>query len=361
MMTNIGPKSELAERLGARYAVFGFSHDWEVVAAVSAAGGVGVLGTNRYDPDELAEDLKKIEQSINGAPYGVNLLMPKAATAEDLSAIPQEHTEFFADVCEELGLPAGDEWVSDRTFGGDVMTREHALELWDVCANASPRLVSFGLGAPPESVRHQTRDMGAIMVALAGSRRHAERLKDDGFDCIVAQGYEAAGHTGSVSTFVLVPELVQSMAPIPVLAAGGVSHGSQIAAAQALGAQGVWIGTALLPTEESSLPETLKERLLEAGTHETYRTRALSGKPSRQLKNDILDAWQREDAPDPLPSPLQGRLMANAVVSGLKSENSRLMISPAGQGVGLLHKRETVGALIDRLVAEYGEAVTSFV
>lgn len=360
MTAAAGPTSALAELVGARYAIFGFSHDWEVVAAVSAAGGCGVLGTNRHRPASLAADLARIEERVGDAPYGVNLLMPRASTSATAPSepLPDAHVRFVRQLCDDLGVPVGADSASlDRTFGGGSMTTDHALALWDVCAAASPRVVSIGLGTPPAEVMHRARAMGAVRVGLAGSVRHAERLRDEGFDCVVAQGGEAAGHTGTVGTFVLVPEVVGALPRTPVLAAGGVVTGSQIAAAEALGAAGVWLGTALLTTAESSVPDVLKDRLVAAASDQTYRTRALTGKPSRQLKGDLLDAWERADAPAPLPSPQQGRLMEPAVLGGLASGDARLMITPAGQGVGLVRDREPVADLVARLVAEYTATV----
>ena len=359
-----GPTSDLAERLGARYAIFGFSHDVEVVAAVSMAGGCGVLGTNRYEPESLATDLSRLAERVGKAPFGVNLLVPSPARllggGVGRDEVPAGHVNFLQDVCSELGLRLdGGEGPlpNDHAFGGGTMTIEHAMALWEVCREAGPAVVSVGLGTPPRSLMEEAAAGGAVRVALAGSRSHAERLAADGFDCIVAQGAEAAGHTGTVGTFVLVPEIVDVVTPRPVLAAGGVARGAQIAAAEALGAAGVWIGSALLPTQESRLPGVLKERILAAGSDATSRTRALTGKPSRQLRNALLDAWERPDAPEPLPSPLQGRLMEQAVVRGLAGNDPRLMISPAGQGIGLLDRPGTVATLMDRLVAEYRTAV----
>lgn len=356
-----GPTSALAKRLGARYAIFGFSHDWEVVAAVSAAGGCGVLGTNRHRPASLADDLVRIEERVGDAPYGVNLLVPRGRTEQvgtGYSPLPDDHVDFVRRLCDELGVPVdGGPAGPDRTFGAGSMTMEHAMALWEVCRRVSPRVVSVGLGTPPAAMMDQARDMGSVRVALAGSRRHALRLRDEGFDCVVAQGNEAAGHTGTVGTFVLVPEVVEAVGALPVLAAGGVVHGQQIAAAEALGAAGVWIGSALLTTEESAIPAALKDKLLAADSGQTYRTRALSGKPSRQLRNELLDAWERQDAPPPLPSPMQGRLMQEAVVGGLETGDARLMVTPAGQGIGLLSSRGPVAALIQRLVTEYDTTV----
>jgi NAD(P)H-dependent flavin oxidoreductase YrpB (nitropropane dioxygenase family) len=240
------------------------------------------------------------------------------------------------------------------------MTTENALRLWEVCRQASPRVVSFGLGRPPAQLMDQARAMGAVRVALAGSPRHAERLHQDGFDVIVAQGTEAAGHTGTIGGFVLLPEVVGAVAPAPVLAAGGIVRGDQMAAAEVLGAAGIWIGTALLTTTESQIPEVLKARLLAAESRDTYRTRALTGKPTRQLRNELLDAWEAPDAPTPLASPHQGRLMEPLVIGGMASGDPQFMISPAGQGVGLLHEQESVSALVERLIAEYREAGERF-
>ena len=357
--------TDLAEQIGARYPIFGFSHDWQVVAAVSAAGGCGVLGTNRLSPESLQRQLSEIEARVEGAPYGVNLLVPAAAETPRVSAADAEaleHERFVKETSSRLGLDGQQvSTVNPEIFGGGKMTTENALQLWEVCRAARPRVVSFGLGTPPDGLMNEAKGMGAVRVALAGSAKHAERLRRAGFDVVVAQGSEAAGHTGTVGGFVLLPEVVSAVAPAPVLAAGGIVRGEQMAAAELLGAAGVWIGTALLTTTESQVPGDLKTRLLAAGSRDTYRTRALTGKPSRQLRNDVLDAWEAPGAPTPLPSPAQGQLMEPLVLRGMASGNPRLMITPAGQGVGLLHEAESVSALVERLVDEYQQARERFV
>lgn len=357
--------SDLAQRIGARFPIFGFSHDWQVVAAVSAAGGCGVLGTNRLGPETLRRQLDEIEARVGGAPYGVNLLVPAPGSSttpdHDPGAAPAEHERFVKETGVRLGLDQQPPAEPAELFGGGKMTTENALELWEVCRAARPRVVSFGLGSPPATMMDQARELDALRVALAGSARHAERLRDDGFDVIVAQSSEAAGHTGTIGGFVLLPEVVAAVSPLPVLAAGGIVSGAQIAATEVMGAAGVWVGTVLLTTAESQVPDGLKARLLAASSRDTYRTRALTGKPSRQLRNEILDAWEAPDAPAPLSSPYQGRLMEPLVVNGMASGDPNLMISPAGQGVGLLREQQDVAGLMERLIAEYRRARESFV
>lgn len=357
---------DLAQRIGARFPIFGFSHDWQVVAAVSAAGGCGVLGTNRLSPDSLRRQLAQIEAQVGDAPYGVNLLVPAAtasgSTSDGPAVTSSEHERFVKETSARLGIDSEHPSAAlKEIFGGGNMTAENAIQLWEVCREARPRVVSVGLGSPPAQLMDQATEMGAVRIALAGSRRHAERLHEAGFDVIVAQGAEAAGHTGTIGGFVLLPEVVSAVHPAPVLAAGGIVSGAQIAAAELLGAAGVWIGTALLTTSESQVPDGLKARLLAAESRDTYRTRALTGKPSRQLRNDVLDAWEAPDAPTPLPSPQQGRLMEPLVLGGMASGDPKLMITPAGQGVGLLSAAESVSGLVERLVSEYQEARARFV
>jgi NAD(P)H-dependent flavin oxidoreductase YrpB (nitropropane dioxygenase family) len=356
--------ADVARRLGARYPIFGFSHDWQVVAAMSAAGGVGILGTVRLSPDSLRRHLAEIEAKVGDAPYGVNLLVPApgpSAAADGPAIESTEHERFVKETSSRLALHEVDASTGpSEIFSGGNMTTENALQLWEVCREAHPRVVSFGLGRPPAQLMDQARDMGALRVALAGSPRHAERLRQDGFDVIVAQSTEAAGHTGTIGGFVLLPEVVEAVAPAPVLAAGGIVRGDQMAAAEVLGAVGIWIGTALLTTTESQIPDVLKARLLAAESRDTYRTRALTGKPTRQLRNELLDAWEAPGAPTPLPSPHQGSLMEPLVLGGMASGDPKLMISPAGQGIGLLHQQESVAALVDRLIAGYREARERF-
>src|SRR5262249_28553497 len=155
-----------------------------------------------------------------------------------------------------------------------------------------------------------------LVAALSGKAEHARRHVARGVDIIIAQGYEAGGHTGEIASMVLVPEIVDAVGgDVPVLAAGGIGSGRQFVAAPALGAARVWLGSAWVTTEEWALPSDLpamRAALLAATSSDTVRSRIYSGKPARLLKNRWTDAWSEPGAPDPLPMPLQNILVSEA-------------------------------------------------
>ena len=165
--------------------------------------------------------------------------------------------------------------------------------LLDVAFAHPIRLVASALGAPRRQLIERAHAGGVLVAALAGRVEHAVRHRATGVDLIVAQGTEAGGHTGEVATMVLVPEVVDAVAPIPVLAAGGIGRGRQIAAAMALGAEGVWCGSVWLTTEEAETNPVVKQKFLAATSSDTVRSRSLTGKPARMLRSAWTDEWER--------------------------------------------------------------------
>ena len=196
-------------------------------------------------------------------------------------------------------------------------TAAHAAGLLTVALrHPNVKLIANALGTPPPDVVERVQGAGLMIGALAGSVKHALNHKAAGLDFIICQGSEGGGHTGDVGSIVLWPEVVDAVAPIPVLAAGGVGSGRQMAAAMALGAQGVWSGTLWLTVEEADIPPKQMETYLAASSRDTVRSRSFTGKPCRMLKNDWTDAWEAEDTPDPLPMPLQMMVAIEAVSRG---------------------------------------------
>ncbi|WP_197372319.1 nitronate monooxygenase, partial [Streptomyces clavuligerus] len=283
-------KTELSTALGIEHALFGFTPFPAVAAALSRAGGLGVLGAVRYsDPDDLRRDLDRLERHCGGRPWGLDVVMPAHRAAGDTEAeaeamIPDGHRRYVQEILDRHGVPElpGDERGGWRITGWMEQVARRQL---DVAFDYPVRLLASALGPPPPDVVARARGHGVRTAALAGSARHARRHAEAGIDIVVAQGYEAGGHTGEIATMVLTPEVVAAVDPLPVLAAGGIGSGEQIAAALALGAQGVWLGSLWLTTTEAELPSrALTARLLAAGSGDTVRSRALTGKPARQLR-----------------------------------------------------------------------------
>ncbi|MEH0580968.1 MULTISPECIES: nitronate monooxygenase family protein [Streptomyces] len=356
-------QTELSKQLGVEHAVFGFTPFPAVAAAISRAGGFGVLGAVRYTaPDDLKRDLDWIEAHIDGRPYGLDVVMPakkvEGVTEADVEAmIPDSHRQFVRDTLAKYGVP---ELAEGEASGWRITgwMEQVARSQLDVAFDYPIRLLANALGSPPPDVVARAHERGVLVAALAGSARHALKHKAAGIDIVVAQGYEAGGHTGEIASMVLTPEAVDAVAPLPVLAAGGIGSGRQIAAALALGAQGVWLGSLWLTTAEADLHSpALTRKLLAAGSGDTVRSRALTGKPARQLRTEWTDAWDDPHGPGTLPMPLQGLLVADAVSRIQKYEVDPLLGTPVGQIVGRMNDVRSVQAVFDDLTRGFEQAV----
>jgi NAD(P)H-dependent flavin oxidoreductase YrpB (nitropropane dioxygenase family) len=359
-------RTELCERLGIEYPIFGFTPSEHVAAAISRAGGLGVLGCVRFnDAAELDKVLDWMDASTDGRPYGIDVVMPAKIPAEgaaiDLDKlIPDGHRDFVEQTLLKLGVPPlpAEAEARDGVLGWLHSVARAQLEV----ALAHPaRLIANALGSPPQDVIDSAHERGMLVAALAGKPAHARSHVTAGVDIVVAQGYEAGGHTGEIASMVLVPEIVDAVgAEVPVLAAGGIGSGRQMAAALALGASGVWMGSAWLITEEysnlSPLPG-LRDALLAATSSDTVRSRIYSGKPARLLKNNWTDAWQQPGAPDALPMPLQNLLVAEAHQRLMQSGRPDVIPMPVGQIVGRMNEVRPVAAVLADMIAEYEAAV----
>ena len=228
------------------------------------------------------------------------------------------------------------------------------------------KLVASALGPPPPHMVQVAHEHDILVAGLVGNRQHAERQVQAGVDIIIAQGHEAGGHVGEIATMVLVPEIVDTVAPIPVLAAGGIANGRQLAAALALGAQGVWCGSAWLTTVEAETHPVVTEKFLRAGSSDTVRSRASTGKPARQLRTAWTDEWENPENPDPLPMPLHSYLTNEArqrIDRGAYQKGSgaeQLINYFIGQVVGSLNQEKTVRQVMLDMVSEYVDVAQRF-
>ncbi|MEU0157333.1 nitronate monooxygenase [Streptomyces sp. NPDC006261] len=357
-------ETELSRELGIEHAIFGFTPFPAVAAAISRAGGFGVLGAVRYtDPQELARDLDRLDELADGKPYGLDVVMPakkvEGVTEADVEAmIPDAHRGFVQELLTRYGVPG----LAEGEASGWRITgwmEEVARGQLDVAFDHPIKLLANALGSPPADVIERAHAHGILVAALAGSAEHARRHAAAGIDVVVAQGYEAGGHTGEIGSMVLVPEVVEAAAPLPVLAAGGIGSGEQAAAGLALGAEGVWLGSLWLTTEEADLHSAaLTRKLLAAGSGDTVRSRALTGKPARQLRTAWTDAWDDPAGPGTLPMPLQGLLVAEAVSRIQKYEVGELLGTPVGQIVGRMTSERSVQQVVDDLTRGFERAVT---
>jgi NAD(P)H-dependent flavin oxidoreductase YrpB (nitropropane dioxygenase family) len=351
--------------LGSEFPILAFSHCRDVVAAVSKAGGFGVLGVIGYTPAQLKIELEWIEKEIGDRPYGVDILVPAkfvgsdegGVTASALEAmIPEQHRRFVDALLAEHGVPPMPEEMERE--GTTTFDKEEGRELIEIAFGHNIRLVANALGPPPDWMIERGKQEGVLVAALAGKAEHARRHVEAGADIVVAQGYEAGGHTGEIATMVLVPEVVDAVAPVPVLAAGGIASGRQIAASLSLGAQGVWTGSVWLTTDEAETHPVVKEKFLAASSSDTIRSRSRTGKPARQLKSAWTDAWEDPNNPSPLQMPLQGQLIHNAwrrIEHGAhKSAGAEQLVNYfVGQVVGSMNEPRSVRSVIEEMVQGY--------
>ncbi len=370
--------SRIRTMTGAEFPLFAFSHCRDVVAAVSKAGGFGVFGAAGVTPEELETELAWIDAHIDGKPYGVDLLIPENLTVRtqrgmtrgDLAAsIPDTHRAFVKALLARHGVDA-DRPLPD--YRRDDPTRpppyqfETGEALMDVAFRHPIALIANALGVPPASMLERARAHKVACAALVGAREHAIRQVDAGVDLIVAQGTEAGGHCGEVSTMVLIPEVlraIRGMRPVPVLAAGGIMTGRQMAGCMAMGAAGVWTGSVWLATMEAETSPVFREKMVAARSRDTVRSRSRTGKPARQLKSAWTDAWESPESPGPLAMPLQGIVSEPAMqrvnrAAEAGNEQARALVSYfVGQGVGLIESVPSARAVVVAFMEEFADAL----
>jgi NAD(P)H-dependent flavin oxidoreductase YrpB (nitropropane dioxygenase family) len=367
-------KSPICDMLGIEFPLLAFSHCRDVVAAVSRAGGFGVLGATRFLPETLEQELKWIDDHVDGKPYGIDVLIPEnisTAGEKDVTwkslekRVSQEHREFTRNLLKKYNIELRTESVADnqpQPFDSGI-----ALELLDVSFRHPVKLIANALGVPPKAMIEQGRKHGVPVAALVGSKEHALRQVAAGVDILVAQGTEAGGHCGEVSTMVLVPEVIKAVKKIrdvPVLAAGGIMTGHQMAACMAMGAAGAWTGSVWLATVESETSEIFREKMIAASSRDAVRSRGRTGKPARQLRSVWTDAWDRSpDSPGALPMPLQSVISRDAFNSidraaAAGNKQARDLVSYfVGQGVGLIDSVKSASAVVQEFKEDFIDAV----
>ena len=367
----------LCARLGIEFPLFAFSHCRDVVAAVSKAGGFGVLGATAFNPQELEVELQWIDAHVDGKPYGIDVLIPenlsvkheKDLTSKKLAArIPQQHKDFVDHLLKSHGVdPAGDHARARTEDAPPPFWPEEAMELLRVAFNHPIRMIVNALGVPPKEMIEMGRAHNVPVGALAGAKEHALRLAEAGCDVIVAQGGEAGGHCGEVSTIVLIPEVVRALEAaghdVPVLAAGGIMTGAQMAACMAMGAAGAWTGSVWLATTESECSQIFREKMVAARSRDTVRSKGRTGKYSRQLVSAWTEAWEGPDSPGALPMPMQSLIAEPAIHKATKSaEGGNAQAVPlvtyfVGQGVGLVENIVSARSVVQDFMEDYAAAV----
>src|SRR5712692_4181886 len=367
-------KSPVCDMLGIEFPLLAFSHCRDVVAAVSRAGGFGVLGATAHTPETIEQELRWIDDHVDGKPYGLDVLIPenistageKDVTWKSLEArISNEHRDFTRNLLKKYGIELTTTEVpknQPQPFDG-----QRALEVLEASFRHPIRLIANALGVPPKTMIDMGRKHGVPVAALVGAKEHALRQVAAGVDILVVQGTEAGGHCGEVSTMVVVPEVIKAVKPIrnvPVLAAGGIATGRQMAACMAMGAAGAWTGSVWLTTAESDLPELIRDKLLAATARDTVRSRCRTGKYSRQLKSAWTEAWEAPDSPSPLPMPFQTVLSEPSLRAALRAAERgnkkayELVTYWVGQCVGLVDSVKSSRAVVQEFMEEFAEAIS---
>ena len=366
----------VTEMFGIELPIFAFTHCRDVVVAVSKAGGLGVLGAAIHTDQRLEIDLGWIDEQLGDIPYGVDLMMPanyvgaeKGGLARESleTLIPETHKKFLDDLLDQAGVPELSSDVPSAKGRGLRYSQKEAKGIIDIALEHKAKFLVSALGTPPAYVVEAAHKKGIFVGALAGKKIHAVRHKEAGVDVIIAQSYEAGGHTGDIGGMVLIPEIVDAVAPTPVLGAGGIGNGRQMAATMALGAQGVWCGTVWLTTTESELDRMAKDKLLAADSSSTVRTTSMTGKHARFLRSKWTDEWERKDTPDPLKTPLQSVLAYNYLrridrgmkAPGVTPESGayQLYTYPTGQGIGEQNTLRSARDVVRDMASGYVEAI----
>jgi NAD(P)H-dependent flavin oxidoreductase YrpB (nitropropane dioxygenase family) len=363
-------QTKLCKELGVDTPIFAFTHCRDVVVEVSRAGGIGVLGAVGFSVEQLREELDWIDAHIGDHIYGVDTAIPQkyegmdSSTPEELvalieSAIPQRHRDFAESLLEDAGVPAWPDAKDPISLSFSVQQAQALVD--EALTRPKCRMIVNALGTPPAEIVEQVHKAGRLIGALAGRIKHGLAHKAAGLDFVVCQGSEGGGHAGEVTSMVLWPQMVDAVAPLPVLAAGGIANGRQMLAAMCMGVQGVWMGSRWLISTEAQAEPGQRDSYLAASSEDTVRSRSFTGKTARMLKNEWTEAWERDDTPDPLPMPLQGYLTFDAVrrthrYAGV-GDCQKVAFNPVGQVVGQMNAETSCRDIMYQLLTEYADAL----
>lgn len=330
----------------------------ELVAAVSEAGGLGVLGAAGFTVEELREEIREVKKLTN-KPFGVDLLLPRQIVdagdarvegegelllSEVIKSLPREHYDWMMKVKQEMALPD----IEARIKMGSTVNRPHASI--KVCIEEKVPLFCSGLGNPGFMVADAHR-AGMKVLGIAGNVKNTARIARSGADLVVAQGHEGGGHTGRVGSVALWPQAVDAAAPTPVLAAGGIGDGRGLVAALSVGCIGVWVGTRFLATVEGGATDIQKQAILQATDEDTRRTYLYTGKTSRATFNKFHTIWE-ESGLQPLPFPIQV-VFASAMAEMFDRAQKKEYIGPfSGQVCGLIQEIKPAGEVLQDMVEQ---------
>ena len=356
-MTRPTLKTSLCEMLGIEYPILlagmgsrGKATPAELVAAVSECGGMGVIGGSGLEPEEIRAVIRKV-RSLTQKPFGVDLLLPAklADAAKTRSEVRRHLRERYPEHVAFARRVLADHDVAELEVNNEVVISDTLIERQlEVLFEEKVPMFAAGLGDPSRVVP-RARGQGMKVLGLAGTVSNGQRHVKAGVDIVVAQGYEAGGHTGKIANFALIPQLVDAVSPVPVIAAGAIADGRGIAAALSLGAVGVWVGTAFLVADECGIADAMKEQLINGRAQDFDIQRIYTGKTMRCYRNALVEAWGKSGL-EPLPMPYQKILFDDFNESVAAAGKWDLHSNPAGQGAGLLKARKPARQIFEELV-----------
>ncbi len=328
----------------------------ELVAAVSNAGGLGVLGCTGMDPHETDIWIRQT-RALTNRPFGVDIVLPagrppSGGMDEFRAEIPQQYWDFVERMRDKYAIP-NTSHPTNPTY--TRITEATTTKQIEVVLEHKVPVFAAGLGIDGTTVR-RLQQHGIKVMALVGSVKTARRVGGEGVDLVVATGTEGGGHGGHIGTFALLPQAVKAVAPVPVVAGGGISDGAGLAAALALGAEAVWCGTLFLTAEESGIAPWYRAQVLEGRDDSTVQSKILTGKNNRHF----APAWERdweESGLEPLPMPLQGILAWELLDGAIQAGMAPFAGGRAGQGIGLLHEIRPAAKIVLDMVDDAAAAL----
>ena len=332
----------------------------DLVAAVSNAGGLGIIGGVAYSPDRLREEIRKV-RSLTDKPFGVDLLLSEnflvprgdgpLPSLPPPDRLPQEHRDTVARIAKALDIDLAQAPRDPSPMGSWIPKgKSWAGCQIEVLLEEEVPVFASGLGTPGP-FKEVLKAHGVTILSLVGTVRAAAQVAADGADYVVAQGTEAGGHTGRIGTLALLPQVMDAVAPTPVISAGGIASGRALAAVIAGGAEAGWCGTAFLVSEEANQPELQKQRILEAAAEDTVVTRLYSGKTMRNIRNPLIDAWEREGLMG-LPMGMQSVLIEDLVFSIRQAGREDLLMNAAGQTAGMLTQKRPAAEILHEMASD---------
>ncbi|MCB4823685.1 NAD(P)H-dependent flavin oxidoreductase [Roseicella aerolata] len=360
--------TRLCALLGIRYPILlagmGRASTPELAAAVSNAGGLGVIGAAGCGPNQLRAWIRRT-RDLTDQPFGVDTLLPASvrrgggnAGGPSAETLVPQHRAFARDFMEREGLEAVDQATFDRVLDRDPADKDGPAPLSRAFFEAQMEVVieervpvyAAGLGNPAPWL-DRLHANGTKVMAVVGTTRHAKQVVEAGIDIIVAQGHDGGGHNSPIGTMALIPQVVDAVAGrVPVVGAGGIGDGRGIAAALMLGAEGAWIGTAFLATEEAGISGPQKQALVEGNDEGTTVSRSVTGKPARMVKNRWAAAYV-EAGLEPLPMPFQGMVSSQVTAAALAAGRADVWGGFAGQGLGMVRAVRPAAAVMQDLVS----------